>query len=68
MSDRPLRYVIATMGVIVGTLILLSGTTGDCGLDVECDGPGRVALWVLALATATLGYMFYRYRRKGRRR
>ena len=68
MSDRPLRYIIATMGVVVGTLILLSGTTGDCGLDVECDGGWRVALVVLALAAATLGYMFYRYRRKRRRR
>jgi UDP-N-acetylmuramyl pentapeptide phosphotransferase/UDP-N-acetylglucosamine-1-phosphate transferase len=56
------------MGVVVGTLILLSGTTGDCGLDVECDGGGRVALVVLALAAATLGYMFYRYRRKRHRR
>ncbi len=66
-SDRPLRYAIATIAVIVGTLILLSGTTGDCGLDVECDGGRQVAVGVLALAASTLGYMIYRYKRKRRR-
>jgi hypothetical protein len=68
LSDRPLRYAIATIGVVVGTLILLSGTTGDCGLDVECDGGQAVALGVLALAASALAYMFYRYKRKRRRR
>lgn len=67
-SDRPLRYAIATIGVVVGTLMLLSGTTGDCGLDGECGGGRRVALGLLALAASALAYMFYRYKRKGRGR